>query len=473
MLKWPVDSDDSDVTREQRCDWRTRKWLLALAAVSVAFIVYGSWIPFKPRPATIADVWPEYVRSQSWPWNGRGRVDFGVNVMLFMPLSFALTGALGATLRRPLIAALLGLVTLVFCTLLSVSIELGQGWMEGRVSSISDSGAQVLGAATGILGWMALGRLVLRRANGLRESWSPASRLDFWLQAYLLVLVGMSLFPLDVTIHPGDLLDKYQAGRISLLQAFQEPITTDRLFEWGVDLALFVPVGVLGLSWGIPRGSPRRSILGATLVGTCFVAGLEIAQLFVYSRFTELSDVVIGAIGVLVGAVGGRICLPEHGPNSGYTVDRVYWAALALAYAALPAACMWWPFEFTTDAELVRERLANCWRMPFASIVRASPLTGFTLLTERVLLYLPLGFLFGRILLGKSRTLVFAAGYYGIVLLALALFATVVEAGQVLVPSRYPDPTDVLLACIGGTAGAMLARSVVRGHPSGTHVAAA
>jgi glycopeptide antibiotics resistance protein len=144
---------------------------------------------------------------------------------------------------------------------------------------------------------------------------------------------------------------------------------------------------------------------------------------------------------------------------------------MAVVYAALPAACMWWPFVLTDDVNLVRERLAHAWRLPFASIVNASPLTGFTLLTERILMYVPLGFLLGRALYGNSMHRRSTFVYSGVVFVAIAAFALIVEAGQVLIPSRYPDPTDILLASIGGTAGALLARTAVRSPTPATAVA--
>jgi glycopeptide antibiotics resistance protein len=73
---------------------------------------------------------------------------------------------------------------------------------------------------------------------------------------------------------------------------------------------------------------------------------------------------------------------------------------------------------------------------------------------------LPIGFFLDR-LLGfhdeRARRLLTMAA-----LLAAGLFFAAVEAGQALLPSRYPDNTDILLAVVGVWLGLRLSRPFAR-----------
>ncbi len=438
---------------------RLRRLLLGVAILTLGFAIYGSLLPFRFEAMSIQSAWEEFRSTQSWPWEGRGRIDFAVNVLLLVPAGFGLAGARGVHWRQP-IGAVGGLVlTLVACGGVSLGVEMAQTCIPGRVGSASDAAAQLMGAMCGWTLWMLGGTALERWWQHLQESGRPGTKLGYALRGYLVVLAVISWIPFDLTIHPGDLVEKYRSGRIGIGVQIETGLTADELFDLGGTALLFFPVGTLALTWGRRTAPFRRSISGAFAVGSGFVLLIEAGQLFVFSRFTEISDVLAGATGVLAGAAMGSPLLQrfDRGEGHGESTGRWFWLGLCGAYAILPICTMWWPFEFTTDAELIQRRLEGLWSLPFSSLEQASPMSGLSQLIERVLLYAPLGALLGAAFLPAEDAE--SSGWYWLRVAAVILMlAASIEAGQIFVPSRYPDVTDVLLATAGGLCGATVPR---------------
>ncbi|MFF0911076.1 VanZ family protein [Microbacterium enclense] len=136
---------------------RTRRRL-----IWAVLAVYGVGLAF-------AVLWPEHIdkdagAAYSWlqrlvPVATYARVEFALNIVLFVPL-----GALLAALLRRRRLAVVGLGWAV-----SLTIEIIQGTLlPGRTSSALDVAANTLGAALGVLGVVAAERLARRRDGAPR-----------------------------------------------------------------------------------------------------------------------------------------------------------------------------------------------------------------------------------------------------------------------------------------------------------------
>jgi VanZ family protein len=129
-----------------------------------------------------------------------------------------------------------------------------------------------------------------------------------------------------------------------------------------------------------------------------------------------------------------------------------------LAWCAVLVFYHWKPFDFTTDAHLIRERLAGLSLMPLAQYVHAS--TGPQLLMQMLVkatLGLPLGALLARWARTWGLTGPAAGRLEWLAGLTLALGVLGgIEAGQIFLPDRVADITDVLVACCGAAAGMAL-----------------
>jgi VanZ family protein len=96
---------------------------------------------------------------------------------------------------------------------------------------------------------------------------------------------------------------------------------------------------------------------------------------------------------------------------------------------------------------MIRRKLARMSLLPFAGYRSGTYLNALNNLLTKVALALPLGFGAPFALPGVSRR-VLAAGWLAA---SLVVFG-VVEVGQLFVPGRVPDPTDIL---VGGAAVAI------------------
>src|SRR4029078_8011254 len=80
------------------------------------------------------------------------------NVLLFVPVGFALLGArLADRTIRPLAIGLTAVLTLTLSVLVSPLIEFLQGFAPGRLPALSDIVAQAAGCAIGCAVWIAAG----------------------------------------------------------------------------------------------------------------------------------------------------------------------------------------------------------------------------------------------------------------------------------------------------------------------------
>jgi VanZ family protein len=152
-----------------------------LLAASVALILYASLYPFRLDPDGPALI--EALRSITWARASRG--DMLNNLVLYLPLGFALSAWLAARLGR---LGCLGLA-IVAGFALSLSMELLQASIPVRVSSLRDLALNTAGSALGALGgwaWLLLGaRMVPGSATAVRMRGLAFAVIVLWLLARL------------------------------------------------------------------------------------------------------------------------------------------------------------------------------------------------------------------------------------------------------------------------------------------------
>lgn len=137
--------------------WRGAWWLIA-GLVSLWLL----WMTLRPNPEVARELEtltaPATARGISYFW----LIDIAGNIAVFAPLGAAVALALSASrimASRVLLGMLAGL-------LVSVCIELLQGFSSSRVSSLGDVALNGIGAATGALIAVWLSRLRRRPSRG-------------------------------------------------------------------------------------------------------------------------------------------------------------------------------------------------------------------------------------------------------------------------------------------------------------------
>jgi hypothetical protein len=186
---------------------------------------------------------------------------------------------------------------------LSTTIELAQAVVPWRTPSVVDVGAEIVGAACGIVAWT----LVHRRLDGLVAAAVSLVRRSSLVERMLLVYCALFavawLVPADFTLRPNEIADKYFHKRLLL------PFTPSPDAATARDLTMIgaaaLPIGVTATLCGC-GGAARRSIVTAALIATTFLIGLEAAQIFVFSRTTDgTAFAVAGAAAVAAAMLAG------------------------------------------------------------------------------------------------------------------------------------------------------------------------
>jgi glycopeptide antibiotics resistance protein len=461
-VKSPIASTDRPASAPAptaTADTLTARTFAIAAALFAAFAVYGSLVPFQYRAMPLDEA---LARFEHVPYLALGigsRADFVSNILLFIPLGFLLGGGLLVDRRGGLrfTAAAASIVSLAFA--LSVAIEFTQLFFPPRTVSLNDITAETVGAAIGVVLWGLFGSDLtewVRRFS--RERRRPA------LVVQLLTLYGAGFFvsqlmPFDITIDLGELAQKYHEGRIVLSPfGFAHSSAVLAAWDYGTDLLLWIPIGALARLLWAPRDTPRRA-LTAMLAGTACVVLIELGQLLIFTRYSDVTDLIPGLAGVALGiaAAGALASAATTAPVRAQWTTARQWPALALvAWSAGLAAYYWAPFNFVLDGDTLRQQVNGLFTtVPFRNYYYGSEFHAFTEITRKFLLALPVGALL-RLLLPEAATpAVSRMRSAAILIVAVMLFGSL-EAVQMLLPGRFADLTDVLIAVAGVETGRRL-----------------
>lgn len=269
-----------------------RGWYAVLAVAWAGFVGYGSLVPFDFHARPKGDALPAFRWCLENRLRPQSRSDGLANFALGVPLGFALLGACPAGWRRAL-----ALPLWAGCVGLAAGLEFAQLFVPERTCAGSDVWTQGLGAAVGMLGWVGCGDRLTRLAGKLAAHPKAGGRAGGWLAAYLLVIVGVQMLPLDLTASPADVYRKLRDGKVVLLP-FAEPVDAAAGRKWLALAGLFLPAGVLAAR--LPRLSAAEAVAGGFVVALL----TELGQLLV-SRQPSATDVLVGGAGAAVGRWAG------------------------------------------------------------------------------------------------------------------------------------------------------------------------
>src|SRR3990172_4664582 len=273
----------------------------------MALAIYGSLVPFDFRPLALEDAVARFREIRYLPLGLASRSDLVANILLFIPLGYLLMAAWCAD-RRWVFCLGAAPVVIAFAAGLSVAIEFTQLFFLPRTVSLNDMAAESIGGVLGVLAWLAHGQRVThwaRRVWMVTEMQGLAARL---LPAYFVILMIVHVLPMDLTLSPVEVYHKYRGGKIVLVPFSHRPengmdIATKTLWN----MAYFAPLGFLTAllphKGPMSGGSWRRGVV----LGFSAAGFVEFLQLFVYTRFFDVSDIVTGTAAVLAGWWVGRV----------------------------------------------------------------------------------------------------------------------------------------------------------------------
>jgi len=399
------------------------------------FIVYATMLPFDFSAsgdviqARLRGLW-ERPLSGSWG-------DVAPNVLLFMPWGFLLAVWLAGRGRRYVAALILALLS---GALLSAAVEFVQLLAPSRVSSFVDVVTNTFGSCLGaLIGWPWARWIWPVLSVRIRQLLVSRPTMGCAI-ATAAALVVASVFRLHVNLTPTELNAALKAARpISFGPLLWGPAPPPRPWSWAGELLVWVLAG--GLFALAARESGRHGT-GAIRWACGLAGGLSLAilaiELAIPGREVAMTSVALAVAGSAIGAV--PVARSAAG-NAGRWINP---ALLIWVLAVVMGA--WNPPTFTWP-------VPPLWRLervvPFWSYLVSRSLADLADLVGEVLVFVPLG----ALLAARSWRQSFA----GAILIGLALGA-MLEIGQLFLPSRTVDVTDVLSAAAGAGLGLALWR---------------
>ena len=434
---------------------------MLLAAGFTALAIYGSLVPLAWRTLTVAEA-VERFGSLNWRLSFESRTDWATNVLLFVPIGFCWLAALACDRSGWWRAGTGALGVIVASGLLSVAIEFAQNWFPPRVPSPNDITAESLGAALGAGLWLARGQAVTRWLRSFNTPDRPAGRYERLLQAYLIGFVIYSLLPFDLTVRPAEIWQKYREGKICLVPFAHIRLDAMGWYNLASDVLLYIPIGAAAATLGTGHREPVRGLGRSLAWGMVIACGIEAGQLFVMSRYTDVTQLITAAVGIALGAVAGRRWLsPIEERNREVRwrspAAKCLWPTAAFVYAAMLVVFFWAPFHWTSDASLIQSRRSAFFEAPFSNLFWGTELNAATQIVRKGLMFGLLGAMLPHIAAAWSASMAAYCRLLAALLIGVAVFALAIEIGQIWLVDATPSFSDTLLYSGGTLAGVYLA----------------
>lgn len=422
--------------------------MFLLAMLYLVFVIYGSLVPLDFRPRPFDQAIAEFQQIRQLNLGIGSRADWVANILLFVPLAFFWTGVSGGRGAWPLrmVASLL-----VFggCVGLSFAIEFTQLFFPPRTVSLNDIYAEALGAAIGGLWWWWMGPSIWSRVCHLPLLRGSRSLAENALWIYLALLFGYNLLPLDLTISPVEIYHKWAEGRILLRPLSGLPSApAQQVYELVSDVLVWIPVSLLCVRSGTKSaGQAWRWAIVAALV-------LELLQVFIYSRVSDTTDLLTALVGALIGsrlARSGAAFSPA--PRIAGSYGRFGWG-LVLFIGSVAGLCLvfWYPFDFTSDRNVLRGRLSMLYGVPFRSYYYGTEFRAVTEVLHKIVFFIPAGVSLAWMRLALPVSMLRNV-WSLLAVCAIVAVAFIIELGQVALPGKYPDNTDLVFESLGGLLG--------------------
>ncbi|MCP3868222.1 MAG: VanZ family protein [Gammaproteobacteria bacterium] len=430
---------------------------LTLAALGyLAFVIYGSLVPLAYVPMPIDEAIASFHRIPFLRLGIGSRADWVANALLFIPLTFLWLGLIWPR-KRGITRLLASLLILVAAVLLSLGIEFTQLFFPQRTVSQNDILAETIGALIGIALWWWYGQ---RLTHWIAVAWETRGQTGIAEKLLWLYLAGLFIYnilPLDLTISPVEIYHKWRSGKVSLIPfSFKVEGTAQYLYNLVTDALLWVPVSLLCVL------SSRRRGMQAWAWTVLIAIFLEFCQFFVFSRVSDTTDILMAMIGAGAGIwIAGLFPENKRSSHRAQRSNRTTQSTAVRPILALIAggvwtlvlmAVFWYPFEFEFDRSLLRERLELFLRAPLTAYYYGTEFRAVTELLHKILFFIPLGatLALGRLGLPPSPGRIVYSLITACILLAVPFG---IELGQVALPDKNPDITDLILEVIGGVIG--------------------
>lgn len=417
---------------------------MTVAIIYLVLVVYGSWVPLSFSPVPLTEAFQRFAGLPFADQAIESATDWATNSILLIPFTFLLGDWCRHRFsgRGALLSVILAAATGVA---LAFFLEFSQIYFPPRTVSQKDVLALSLGGLLGAVAQLRWGPVVGQWLGTLWQEEQGRSGLLKALHLYLLVVLLFSILPLDMTVSAVEIYHKWTEGRLVLVPfSGLKGGMAEIVYELSTDLLLWLPVGLLVAMQR--RSSPFRAAIHVGLLAM----GVELAQLFVYSRVTDITDPLLAALG---GALGGYLASRERKLLAIISSrSSSFWYRAWLAWAVSMVVVFWFPFDFSVSSAPLQNALDMLTRLPFLTLYQGTEFRAINEIIRKIALFVPGGLIFGMAV-SKSGGSVRAGG------LLMLMLASIIEIGQLFLPSKVADTTDILLFSLGGWLGLRLAKT--------------
>jgi glycopeptide antibiotics resistance protein len=418
----------------------THRYVYLAFVAYLAFVVYGSLLPFELRDLSFPQALQAFADIRFLDLDVASRADWIANIVLYIPLAFlGCTWAAGTRRLKVARSFAIGLV-FVFCVSIAVTIEFTQLFFAPRTVSLNDLLAETIGTALGIALWI----FARERMSALWQAFETGGRQSLLaaITLYGLLYLILALFPYDFVISLAELRDKMSSDKLGWLIAGDCSSLVRCAAGQVGELIAIAPLGLL-----LALASPRLSLYSLFVLGLLLGLMLELLQLLLASGTSQGLSVLARGAGLVAGASLGR-AMRSYGP---VPTARLLWSVgliAAVPYAIAIATVNGWFAARWLSLDDGYARLAQVKLLPFYHHYFTSEPKAMASLLAQVTLYAPVGvFLWA----GSTRKSHPQRPHLPLVALSGAALALPIELGKLMVPTKHPDFTNLLIAA-GGAA---------------------
>jgi len=422
-----------------------RRAYTILSLCYLAFVIYGSLIPFQFRPLPIEEAIDSFRHIPYLYLGIQSRADFIANILLYIPLSFFLTGIwCGKACPWP-IKSVWTLFVLLLCSLVAGAIEFIQVFFPPRTVSLNDVIAEILGTTLGIAFWYSIG-------GRLTRLWSAISAggrqgLHAALVMYALFYLALCLFPFDFLVSRSEILWKLSTHSY---HAFVAEETCQSLIRCAatfiVEIIAMVPFGILiGLR---SRGRQNQILFTALVYGGILGIVIETSQFFIASGISQGASVLTRIVGLGLGLwlfqsiLKDRFSTLRPFLRTGILLGAIPYFLLVMTLKG------WFSHDWVGFEEALIKINKNMF-IPFYYHYFGTEMNAVINLLSNAAAFVPIGvgywaWHFSRRTFSCSA---FMASFYG------GAVALLIETGRLFPAGKYPDFTNVLIAGVSAGAG--------------------
>ena len=418
--------------------------LIGVWLAYVTFVIYGSLVPLDFHPLSFEHAWATFRNTPMLVLGVESRADWIANGVLFVPVGFLTAHVFLPRFTEKQVVPIV--VVSGLCSLaLAVAIEFSQLYFPPRTVSLNDPLAEVIGSALGLVLAVRYTRWVSVLHNAL---FSNSRQLMVHLaEAYLVGYIAFSLFPYDLLLSYGELVDKLNGPNWGWLWAAHDQGVIVAIIKLGAEGLLAVPFGLyLGYR---TRHRSSISYAWAILLGACLGLALELAQLFLASGVTQGLSLVSRVAGTVLGLMLWRF-------QGNFSVDRTrlmirrHLPILGAGYGLLLLVANGWFRYSWIDLDEGIARLSELHFLPFYYHYYTTEALALISLSSVCLMYLPIG------------VVAWARGASAVSALTTALFASAtIETGKLFLEGTHPDPSNLLIAGFAAWGGVHLLQLIV------------